>query len=95
MRSLPARAAAAAFVFAVAAVAGCGSIIAVPDQGVVVLGCRSPASCFVSDCSCLRGDVDKGYCSVPQVCANPLESFDLRLPADVHLSRRHEGRARR
>ena len=59
---------------------GCGSQITVPDQGVVVLGCRTPSFCYKADCDCLRastaGPPDDnnpgGACVVQSVCDDGL-----------------------
>jgi hypothetical protein len=81
MRCFLVFAAAAALVVAGGA---CGSIIPVPDQGVVVLGCASPAACYVSDCSCNRADAQQGgKCTVPPVCINPLDRSTCLCPATI------------
>jgi hypothetical protein len=51
----------------VAAAGACGSVITVPDQGVVVLTCAVPNYCYRSDCACTRGAADpsSGNCVVP------------------------------
>jgi hypothetical protein len=33
-------------------VAGCGSILTVPDQGITITGCSAPAQCFSTSCPC-------------------------------------------
>jgi hypothetical protein len=77
MRSLlPVAAAVALF----AAAGACGSTIAVPDQGVIVLGCRTPSFCYKTDCDCNRAstagppdDVSPGgACVVTAVCDDNL-----------------------
>lgn len=51
----------------VAAAGACGSVITVPDQGVVVLTCAVPNYCYRTDCACTRGaaDPNSGNCVVP------------------------------
>lgn len=77
MRSLLVVATAAALF---AAAGACGSQITVPDQGVVVLGCRTPSFCYKADCDCLRAstagppddDHPGGACVVQSVCDDGL-----------------------
>ncbi|HXU74536.1 MAG TPA: hypothetical protein VN947_34815 [Polyangia bacterium] len=38
----------------VAAAGACGSVISVPDQGLIVTGCQIPAQCIRADCGCNR-----------------------------------------
>jgi hypothetical protein len=40
----------------VAVAGGCGNIIAVPDQGVIILGCHDPSYCYRTDCDCKRAN---------------------------------------
>ncbi len=69
----------------VAAAGACGSIIQIPDQGVVVLGCRAPAYCYVAgSCSCTRKDATPGgSCTVPIVQVNPLDPSTWVCPANA------------
>ncbi len=69
----------------VAAVGACGSIIPVPDQGIIVTGCSLPAACFTNICSCLRADANAaagapGSCTVPPVCSNPSDNSTCNCP---------------
>jgi hypothetical protein len=75
MRSLlPVAAAVALF----AAAGACGSSITVPDQGVVVNGCRTPSFCYTLTCDCLRASTagppnntqPGGICVIPTVCSD-------------------------
>ena len=45
---------AAAAALLLAAAGACGSIITVPDQGLIVTGCQIPAQCIRADCGCNR-----------------------------------------
>ncbi len=77
MRSLLVVAAAVALFLAAGA---CGSQITVPDQGVIVLGCRTPSFCYTTTCDCLRAstagppddDHPGGACVVTAVCDDGL-----------------------
>ncbi|HEX4460127.1 MAG TPA: hypothetical protein VIA18_19245 [Polyangia bacterium] len=77
MRSLLVAAAVVALFLAAGA---CGSQITVPDQGVIVLGCRTPSFCYRVDCDCLRastvGPPDDnspgGVCVITAVCDDNL-----------------------
>jgi hypothetical protein len=79
MRSLLVAAAAVALFLAAGA---CGSQITVPDQGVVVVGCRTPSFCYRLDCDCIRANtagppddvtpVSKKSCVVTPVCDDNL-----------------------
>ena len=85
MPSLLARAAAVALV---AAASACGSIIQVPDQGVVVLGCNVPAYCFIDAayCSCNRADAQpKGKCTTPVVCKDEIDLSTCTCPATINI----------
>jgi hypothetical protein len=48
-------------------IAGCGNIITIPDQGVVVIGCMSPSYCFLANCDCYRKNAQGGACTTSQV----------------------------
>ncbi|HEY2748225.1 MAG TPA: hypothetical protein VGL86_26565 [Polyangia bacterium] len=54
----------------VAAAGACGSVIAVPDQGVIVTGCQEPGQCIRADCSCSRS---LAGCVVSCVQTNPTD----------------------
>jgi hypothetical protein len=90
MRCLLTFAAAAGLIIASGA---CGSIITIPDQGVVVLGCAPPGACYVlDDCSCKRADAQPGgACTVPAIlpggggqCPSSGGSGTCLCPATVH-----------
>jgi hypothetical protein len=85
MPSFFARAAALALV---AAASACGSIIQVPDQGVVVLGCNVPSYCFIDSaaCSCNRADAQpKGKCTTPVVCKNEIDLSTCTCPSTIKV----------
>jgi hypothetical protein len=50
----------AAVVSLVAMAGGCGNIISVPDQGVIILGCHEPSFCYKTSCACNRSDTVAG-----------------------------------
>jgi hypothetical protein len=52
----------------VAAAGACGSVISVPDQGLIVTGCQIPAQCIRADCGCNRA---LDGCVVPCVQTDP------------------------
>ncbi len=49
-----------AVVSLVAVAGGCGDIIKVPDQGVIILGCHEPSFCYKTNCGCNRQDTVAG-----------------------------------
>lgn len=79
MRSLLVAAASIALLVAAGA---CGSQITVPDQGVIVLGCRTPSFCYRVNCDCNRANtagppddvtlLSPMSCVVTAVCADNL-----------------------
>jgi hypothetical protein len=78
----------AAVVCLVALAGGCGNIIAVPDQGVIILGCHDPSFCFRTDCDCRRsstatsgGDMAGAYCNTG--CNGDTQLCECRLSVDV------------
>jgi hypothetical protein len=88
----PMRFSALAAVVSLVAVAGggCGSVIAVPDQGVVILGCHDPSFCYRTDCDCKRdsvvtatgGDMGSAYCNTG--CNGDDQLCECRLSIDVN-----------
>jgi hypothetical protein len=60
---------AAAAALAVGASA-CDTTITVPDQGVIVNGCQTPAQCFRADCACTRAAV-AGSCVIGCTITTP------------------------
>lgn len=84
---MPSQLARAAAVALVALVGACGSIIQVPDQGVVVLGCNVPSYCYLANCSCNRADAQpNGNCVTPVVCKNQLDRSTCTCPAAISFT---------
>ncbi|HEY1586689.1 MAG TPA: hypothetical protein VGH63_13435, partial [Polyangia bacterium] len=54
----------------VAAAGACGSVITVPDQGIIVTGCQLPAQCIAADCACSRS---LQFCVVSCTQTNPTD----------------------
>lgn len=63
--------AAAATAALLAATGACGSVITIPDQGIIVTGCQLPAQCYRSDCACARASLSS--CVVPCTQTNPTD----------------------
>jgi hypothetical protein len=63
----------------VVAAGACGSTITVPDQGIILTGCTTPAACYTLDCACSRAGL--ASCVVDAMCDDPLDKTTCRCPA--------------
>jgi hypothetical protein len=74
----------AAVVSLVAMAGGCGNVISVPDQGVIILGCHEPSFCYLTNCDCKRGNTGaSGSCN--NGCNGDPQQCSCRETADVQV----------
>jgi hypothetical protein len=75
MRWFQAALAAGALVLAAGA---CGSSITVPDQGIILTGCTTPAACYTTNCGCSRARL--ADCVVQAMCDDQNDKSTCRCP---------------
>ena len=64
----------------VAAAGACGSIISVPDQGIIVTGCQMPSQCIASDCTCTRALTNCTTPCMDTTSGDPSTCFCMSVP---------------